>query len=92
MGVFLLKETTEYFNTETLVKDFDSTVKLSLAAVSRSNGDKKLTRNEVQEPAGNFPSRSIGNVRMRIPIASKIAFATAGASPTIGVSPAPNDG
>ena len=38
------------------------------------------------------PSGTKGSERSRIPVAAKIAFPTAGASPTIGVSPAPADG
>src|SRR5207247_7607425 len=38
------------------------------------------------------PSGAKGSERSRIPVAAKIAFPTAGASPTIGVSPAPPDG
>src|SRR6266550_9532605 len=38
------------------------------------------------------PSGAKGSDRSRIPVAEKIAFPTAGASPTIGVSPAPADG
>jgi branched-subunit amino acid aminotransferase/4-amino-4-deoxychorismate lyase len=38
------------------------------------------------------PTLSTGIDLIRTPVASKIAFPTAGASPTIGVSPAPADG
>src|SRR4029079_6942452 len=38
------------------------------------------------------PWGASGRDLTRTPVASKIAFATAGANPTIGVSPAPADG
>jgi hypothetical protein len=37
------------------------------------------------------PSGTIGSERSRMPVAAKIALPTAGAIPTIGVSPAPAD-
>jgi hypothetical protein len=40
-------------------------------------------------PAAGKPFGTIGSERIRIPAASKIALPTAGATPMIGVSPAP---
>ena len=42
--------------------------------------------------SGTRPSRSSGSERNRRPVAAKSAFASAGATATIGVSPAPADG
>src|SRR5262245_20225295 len=44
------------------------------------------------QPAVLIPSGANGSERSRIPVAWAIAFRTAGAIPTIGVSPAPADG
>ena len=42
--------------------------------------------------SGSRPSGSIGSARNLIPVAAKIALPIAGATPTIGVSPAPAEG
>ena len=39
-----------------------------------------------------IPFGASGRLRSRVPVAAKIAFATAGARPMIGVSPAPAEG
>ena len=51
-----------------------------------------LPDRRIQALTGSLPPGSIGMLRIRLPVAVKIALPTAGARPTMGVSPAPADG
>ena len=60
----------------------------ALATISRGMSSSAVERLH----ACSLPSRRMGMVRMRLPVAWKTAFAMAGATAMIGVSPAPTLG